>query len=547
MFLPDRFIRGECPRCGSADQYGDSCEVCGATYLPTEMKNPVSVLSGVAPVERESEHFFFKLADFDAMLRTWIRGGHLQSGVVNKLDEWFEAGLQDWDISRDSPYFGFEIPDAPGKYFYVWLDAPVGYFASLKNLSARSDVDFETYTARDSTAEMYHFIGKDIVYFHSLFWPAMLAGSGFRTPTAIYAHGFLTVDGQKMSKSRGTFITARTYLQHLDPEYLRYYFAAKLGPGLDDIDLNLDDFIQRVNADVVGKLVNIASRSAGFISKRFHGWLGPAMTDQALFDEFAGSGDDIAAAYEGREYGRAIRLVMGLADRANQYVDDRKPWLVAKEESRNAELQTICTTALNLFKVLMVYLKPVLPRVAADVETLFAIEPMQWAEHGAPLLDHRMNRFKPLIRRIESAQVDAMIEASKETLATQKSDSEAGAPREPQSEEEPLEPRIRIEDFAKVDLRIAVIKSAAPVAGADKLLELELDLGGQERRVFAGIKQAYQPADLIGRHVVVVANLEPRKMRFGVSEGMILAAGPGGADIWVLSPDVGARPGMRVK
>jgi len=547
MFLPDRFIKGECPRCGAQDQYGDSCEVCGATYTPTELKNPVSAISGATPVERESEHYFFKLGDFTDMLKNWTQGGHLQEQVANKLDEWFEAGLQEWDISRDAPYFGFEIPDAPGKYFYVWLDAPIGYMASFKHLcEQRPGLDFDTFWGKDSDAELYHFIGKDIIYFHALFWPAMLAGAGFRTPSAIYSHGFLTVNGQKMSKSRGTFITARTYLEHLNPEYLRYYFAAKLSGRIDDLDLNLEDFRHRVNADLVGKVVNIASRCAGFINKRFGGQLSDTCAEPELFNDFVEAGAAIAEHYEGREFGRAVRDIMALADRANQYIDERKPWQAIKEPGREAEVQAVCSVGLNLFRVLMAYLKPVLPATAERAEAFLNAGPLTWDNFTTPLTGHTINAFKPLMTRIEPDSLDALLEASKENLNAMANDSAANPPTGPLAED-PIAAEIGYEDFAKVDLRIARIAKAEPVEGADKLLRLTLDLGGETRNVFAGIKSAYDPADLEGRLTVMVANLAPRKMRFGVSEGMVLAAGPGGKDLWILQPDAGAEPGQRVK
>ncbi|HKK14006.1 MAG TPA: methionine--tRNA ligase [Gammaproteobacteria bacterium] len=542
MFLPDRFIRGECPRCGAPDQYGDSCEVCGATYTPTELKNPVSALSGVHPVERESEHYFFKLADFESLLRTWIEHSELQSGIANKLNEWFETGLQDWDISRDAPYFGFEIPDAPGKYFYVWLDAPIGYIASFKNLAAgRPELDFDAYWGPHSEVELYHFIGKDIAYFHTLFWPAMLAGADLRTPTAVFCHGFLTVDGQKMSKSRGTFITARTYLEHLNPEYLRYYFAAKLGDGIEDLDLSLEDFRLRVNADLVGKVVNIASRCAGFINKRFDNRLSAELMDPALFAEFTAAAEPIAGLYESRQFGRAMTEIMQLADRANQFIDTAKPWVAVKEPGREPEVQSVCTLGLNLFRVLMTYLKPVLPRVAAQAEAFLRVEPLTWINVDRALLDHTVARFEPLMTRIEQASVDAVLDASREQLQEQPM-----APAGPLARD-PIAEQIEYGDFARLDLRVARIARAEHVEGADKLLRLTLDLGGETRTVFAGIKAAYRPEDLVDRLTVMVANLAPRKMRFGVSEGMVLAAGPGGRDLWLLAPDTGARPGMRIK
>ncbi len=543
MFLPDRFIRGECPKCGAKDQYGDSCEVCGATYSPTDLKNPVSAVSGATPIEKESEHYFFKLGDFNDMLHEWTRGGHLQAEVTNKLDEWFEAGLQEWDISRDAPYFGFEIPNAPDKYFYVWLDAPMGYLASFKHLCEKSHIDFEAWTKSGSNTEMIHFIGKDIIYFHALFWPAILQGSGYRTPTSIYAHGFLTVDGQKMSKSRGTFITARTYLEHLNPEYLRYYFAAKLGSGVDDIDLNLDDFLLRVNSDLVGKVVNIASRCAGFIKKRFNGALADAIHNQELFDTLTNANSIIADAYEQREYAKAMREIMLLADKANQYIDEQQPWVIAKQEATDSELQAICTMGINCFRLLIIYLKPVLPIMAEKAEAFLNIDALQWQDAKAPLLNHTINPFKPLMTRVEQEHIDAMVEASKDDLSSTETASELTG----HLKDNPIADEITIDDFMKVDLRVAKIVKAEHVEGADKLLQLTLDLGGQTRNVFAGIKSAYNPEDLEGKLTVMVANLAPRKMRFGLSEGMVLAAGAGGKDVFVLSPDDGAEPGMRVK
>ncbi|MEE8216239.1 MAG: methionine--tRNA ligase [Acidiferrobacterales bacterium] len=542
MFLPDRFIKGECPRCGAAEQYGDNCEVCGATYSPIDLKNPISAISGAKPVSRESEHYFFKLQDFEPMLRAWTRGGHLQPEVINKLDEWFTEGLREWDISRDAPYFGFEIPDAPGKYFYVWMDAPIGYMASFKNLCTRTGLEFDAYWGRDSETEVYHFIGKDILYFHALFWPAMLAGANFRTPTAIFAHGFLTVNGQKMSKSRGTFITARTYLSHLEPEYLRYYFAAKLNGRVEDLDLNLDDFMARVNADLVGKLVNIASRCAGFINKRFAGKLAKALPDAVLFQQFADAGDMIAGFYEAREYSRAVREIMALADRANQYINDRQPWVIAKQPGRDAELQGICTLGLNLFRVLVGYLKPVLPLTAAKAEAFLNSDPLTWESCRTPVTGTAINPFTHLLTRVERPTIDAMLSATTEELESMNTRTPAGP-----LATDPIAKEISYEDFAKVDLRIARITKAQFVEGADKLLQLTLDLGGETRNVFAGIKQAYNPEDLEGRLTVMVANLAPRKMRFGISEGMVLAAGSGDTDLWLLAPDDGAQPGLRIK
>ena len=548
MFLPDRFIKGECPKCGAKDQYGDSCEVCGATYLPTELKNAVSAISGAAPVARESEHFFFKLGDFQDTLRQYLFPDitdtrHVQPEVANKLDEWFAAGLQDWDISRDAPYFGFEIPDAPGKYFYVWLDAPIGYMASFKKLCARSDLAFDDFWGKDSKTELYHFIGKDILYFHALFWPAMLAGAGFRLPTAINAHGFLTVNGQKMSKSRGTFINARTWLNHLPAEYLRYYFAAKLGPRLEDIDLNLDDFTARINSNLVGKFVNIAARSANFIEKQFSGKLAATCHRPELVNTLQSKSEVIAGHYEHREYAEAIREIMQLADEANAYVDEMKPWVLAKDKQQQDLLHQVCTTNLNLFRVLAIYLKPVLPALAAEAERFLNSSAWAWRDAGLLLLDHTISNYHHLAARVDPKQVSALLEEAKASLAmTDTTESTTTGTIEA------IKPEIAIDDFGKLDLRIAKIVSASLVEGADKLLQLTVDLGeGKTRNVFAGIRSAYDPKTLEGRLTVVVANLAPRKMKFGLSEGMVLAAGPGGKDLFILSPDSGAQPGMRVK
>ncbi len=533
MFLPDRFVRGTCPRCKSDDQYGDACEVCGNTYTPRDLIEPVSALSGTPPVWRNSEHYFFRLSAFEDKLRAWMKDAELHQNITSKLEEWFEAGLQDWDVSRDAPYFGFEIPDAENKYFYVWLDAPVGYLASFLNFCREhGHPDFDDYWRKDGDTERYHFIGKDIVYFHTLFWPAVLAGAGMRLPDSVYAHGFLTIDGKKMSKARGTFINARTYRNHLNPSCLRYYYAAKLGPSMEDIDLNLEDFVARVNSDLVGKLVNIASRCAGFISKRFDGTLAPTLDDPELFTEFAAQSETIAAYYENREYSKAMRQIMMLADAANRYIENKKPWLMIKHADQEADVQSVCTLGLNLFRTLMVYLSPVIPTLADQARELFGEPGWTWADAGEPLLGGRVDRYKPLLTRVESAQVQKMLEESKPAAATQEVDSSE---------------TISIEDFMKVDLRVARIESAERVSGADKLLRITIDLGGNQRQVFAGIKSAYDPEALVGRLVVAVANLAPRKMRFGVSEGMLLAAGPGGSDIFLLSVDDGAQPGMRVK
>ena len=540
MFLSDRFIKGECPKCGAADQYGDSCEACGATYSPTDLKNAVSVLSGEKPITKDSVHYFFNLANFSDMLQDWTTAGHLQPEVSNKLKEWLEQGLKEWDISRDAPYFGFEIPDAPGKYFYVWLDAPIGYMASFKNLCDKQGLDFDAFWAKDSNAELYHFIGKDIIYFHALFWPAMLKGANFRTPSAIFAHGFLTVNGEKMSKSRGTFIKARTYLEHLNPEYLRYYFAAKLSAGVDDIDLNFDDFSQRVNADLVGKVVNIASRCSSFIHKRFEGQLSDVCSEPELFQQFVDANQTIAEFYESREFGKAMREIMALADKANQYIDEKKPWLMAKVEGQERELQQVCSMGINLFRLLMAYLKPVTPLLATEAEKFLAIESQLWPVIATPLIKHAINPFEALMTRVEADKIQAIVDASKENL-------QATAPTVKAKQFEPIAPTIEFDDFAKIDLRIAKIIKAEHVEGAEKLLQLTVDIGDETRNILAGIKSAYAPEALEGKLTLVIANLAPRKMRFGLSEGMVLAAGPGGKDIWVLSPDEGATAGMRVK
>ena len=535
LFLPDRFVKGTCPRCKTEDQYGDACENCGATYTPNQLIDPVSVLSGTAPLWRESEHYFFRLSAFEEKLRAWIKGARLHQNITSKLEEWFEAGLQDWDISRDAPYFGFRIPGTEDKYFYVWLDAPVGYLASFLDYCNRHEnLDFDEYWMPGHDTEAYHFIGKDIVYFHTLFWPAVLDGSGFRTPTSVFAHGFLTVDGKKMSKSRGTFIKARTYADNLDPSCLRYYYAAKLGPGMEDIDLNLDDFVARVNSDLVGKLVNIASRCAGFLSKQFAGQLADGIADPALFASFADASEAIAEHFERREYSKAIRTIMTLADTANRYIDEMKPWVMARDSAQAAEVQFVCTLGLNMFRTLMIYLAPVIPSLAEKARKLFNEETWTWPMAAKPLLGSEIRKFEPLLLRVETAQVDKMIEQSKETeVRTDDPATEADF--------------LTIEEFARVDLRIARIRKAEPVEGADKLLRLTLDLGEESRTVFAGIKAAYDTTELEGRLVVAVANLKPRKMRFGTSEGMVLAAGPGGGDIFLLSADSGAQPGMRVK
>jgi methionyl-tRNA synthetase len=550
IFLPDRFVKGECPKCNAKDQYGDNCEVCGATYTPADLINPFSSASGATPIQKENLHYFFKLNDFKEMLQQWISQENLQPEITNKLKEWFESGLNDWDISRDAPYFGFEIPDAPGKYFYVWLDAPVGYMASLQQYCDSSsnigDKTFDSYWNKDSEAEVYHFIGKDIAYFHMLFWPAMLHGANYRIPTAVFCHGFLTVDGAKMSKSRGTFIKARTYLDHLQPEYLRYYFAAKLGPGVNDLDLNLDDFQQRVNSDVVGKLVNIASRCSGFITKKFDNKLTANFNEECThaFDLAVEKNEQIKMYYEARKYSEAMRVIMAVADIANQIIDSHKPWERIKAEENRTEVHQVCSFGLNMYRLLIGFLKPVLPELASKSEAFLNTE-FTWDNlyNGKPLGDgHEINKFKPLITRIEKELVDKMIEDSKVDNTQQDNSSRAS---------DPISDEITFDDFAKLDFRVAKIVKAEHVEGADKLLQLTLDLGeptgGVQKNVFAGIKTAYSPEELEGRLTVVVANLAPRKMKFGLSEGMVLAAGPGGKDIFLLQPDDGSKPGMRVK
>ena len=549
MFLADRFIKGTCPKCSADDQYGDNCEKCGATYEPTELKDPRSAISGATPVLKDSKHFFFRLQDFSDMLKAWTRSGTLQDAVANKIAEWLDSGLHEWDISRDAPYFGFEIPGEPGKYFYVWLDAPIGYMASFKNLcERRPDLSFDAFWAADSEAELYHFIGKDIINFHTLFWPAMLEGAGFRKPTAVNVHGYLTVNGQKMSKSRGTFIKARTYLDHLSPEYLRYYYAAKLSRGVEDMDLSLDDFVQKVNSDLVGKVVNIASRCAGFIHKGNGGMMVAANPAPELTDAFIAAAPSIAEAYEKRDFSRAMREIMGLADKANAYIADKAPWALNKVDGKQDEVQAICSLAINLFRQLVIFLKPVLPKLAADAEAFLNVPELTWNSHKNLLTDHQLNAFKPLLTRIEPTKIDAMIDASREDLEAAASESTSAPAGNGELTKEPIAPEIDFNAFAAVDLRVALIEKAEFVEGADKLLRLTLDIGDAKRNVFSGIKSAYpDPSTLEGKLTLYVANLAARKMKFGVSEGMVLAAGPGGDEIYLLSPDDGAKPGQRVK
>jgi methionyl-tRNA synthetase len=543
LFLADRFIKGTCPKCHAEDQYGDNCEVCGATYTPAELIDPKSAISGATPIQKDSLHMFFKLPDFQALLEEWTRSGSLQPEIANKLAEWLEAGLQEWDISRDAPYFGFQIPGTENKYFYVWLDAPIGYMASFKNLCQKTDnLDFDHYFNKDSSTELYHFIGKDIINFHGLFWPAMLYCADFRTPTAVYAHGFLTVNGKKMSKSRGTFIKAGTYLRHLQPEYLRYYFAAKLNNRVEDLDLNLADFVQRVNADLVGKVVNIASRSAGFITKKHDGILSDTVTEPELIAQFVDAKTQIGDFYESREFGKAIKAIMALADIANQYIADQEPWALAKQEGTEQQVQDICSTGLNLFRMLMIYLQPIVPDMTAAAGD-FLNAPMTWQDLDTPLVGHQINKFKPLMTRIEAATIEAMLEDSKQELAKEEALKQAKPAAS--ATFEPIAEEIQFPDFAKVDLRVVKITHAEAVEGADKLLRLQLDIGGESRQVLSGIKSAYAPEDLVGKLTIWVANLAPRKMKFGISEGMILAAADD-KGIYLLEPDSGATPGLRV-
>ncbi len=546
MFLPDRFVKGECPKCGSADQYGDNCDKCSATYNPTDLKNPKSAVSGATPILKDSEHFFVKLQDFEVVLKSWLKMGVSQQ-IENKLNEWLDVGLQEWDISRDAPYFGYSIPGHPDKFFYVWLDAPIGYLASFKNLCDRTpSLEFDDFWKKQSDAEVYHFIGKDIINFHCLFWPACLYATDYRMPTSVYAHGFLTVNGTKMSKSKGTFIKASTYLEHLDPEYLRYYFAAKLSNKIDDFDLNLQDFIQRVNTDLVNKYVNIASRCAKLIKKSGN-QLHAEIDKPALLKEFQQAADKIAINYENREYAKASKLIMALADKANAYIDEQAPWKLAKDESTADQALKVCSMGIHLFHILSIYLKPVLPQLAKQVEKFLKVDTLTWQDIKQPLLSHQLNDFKALMKRVDPSQVEKMQAHSIE--APSFGDKQEALNKK--VSETPLvdavKDEIQFADFDKLDLRICKILEAKEVEGADKLLQLTLDVGDATKQVFAGIKSAYRPEDLVGKMTLMVVNLAPRKMRFGVSEGMVLAAGPGGKDIWLLSPDQGATPGMRVK
>ena len=539
LFLADRYVKGTCPKCKTPDQYGDNCEVCGATYAASDLIDPISVLSGATPIEKQSTHYFFKLPEFSQFLETWLSSGTVQNEVANKLREWLDSGLQEWDISRDAPYFGFEIPDAPGKYFYVWLDAPIGYMASFKKLCEKNSLDFDQFWQPDSATELYHFIGKDIVNFHALFWPAMLTGANFRTPTRVCVHGFVTVNGKKMSKSRGTFINARCYLDHLNPEYLRYYYASKLSDSVEDIDLNLEDFVHKVNSDLVGKVVNIASRCAKFIDRGNSGVLSKNIENPALWEQVSGAAEKIAHCYENREYSKAIREIMAQADAANEYIAAKEPWKLNKDADNHQQVQDICSLGINLFRVILAYLKPVLPATAAAGEN-FLNDALTWESTSKPLTNHKINSFKPLLTRVEQARVDAMLDASKQEVEIAQSASGTGS-----LIDEPIADEINFDDFIKVDLRVAKILKAETVEGADKLLALTLDLGGETRQVFSGIKSSYTPEDLEGKLTVLVANLAPRKMRFGVSEGMVLAAADGNG-IYLLSADSGAIPGLRI-
>ena len=540
LFLADRFVVGSCPNCKTPDQYGDNCENCGATYNANELIDPKSIFSSATPELRESDHYFFDLGRYTDFLKGWTRSDAVQPEIANKLAEWLDDGLRAWDISRDAPYFGFTIPGTTGKYFYVWMDAPIGYMASFQNLCDRdNDLNFDDFWARDSSAEVHHFIGKDIVNFHALFWPAVLDGANFRTPTKVHTHGFLTVDGTKMSKSRGTFILAKTYLEHLSPEYLRYYYAAKLNGSADDLDLNLEDFVARVNSDLVGKVINIASRTAGFLVKQFDGVLADIVHDAALMAQFHAQAEPIAALFEAGDTAKAMREVTALADAANQYIAKHEPWNMAKNLEQRDAVQLVCSQGINMFRCLAIFLKPVLPEMAEKAEAFLNVQPLIWADAEAPLLGHTISKFKPMLQRIETARIEKMVEASKQPES-------AAAPGKPSAPHD-APGEISIDDFMKVQLKVARIIEATPVEGADKLLQLTLDVGDHQRQVFSGIKAAYHAEDLVGRLTVVVANLATRKMRFGVSEGMVLAAGPGGSDIFLLSPDSGAEPGMNVK
>lgn len=547
QFLPDRFIQGHCPRCQAADQYGDHCEQCGATYDAAELLQPRSTLTGAVPVLRQSEHYFFDLPRFSEWLPIWTRSGTLPDAVVNKLQEWFRSNLKPWDITRDAPYFGFAIPNAPDKYFYVWLDAPIGYMATCQHYCQQQPtLSFEQFWNPESTTELYHFIGKDIVYFHSLFWPAVLKSAGFRLPTKIFVHGFVTVNGTKMSKSRGTFIEARTYLQHCDADYLRYYYAAKSTASIDDLDLYLEDFRQRVNSDLVNKIVNLAARCASFLQKQFENQLAATLIDPLLYQAFVDAEPLIAEAYNSRDCAKAIRQIQQLADRANAFIDQQAPWQLAKQPEQREQLHAVCSLGIHCFRLLMIYLKPVVPALVQRAE-LFLNEELTWSGIQQPLLNHQLNPFTPLLRRLEPTQIKALLESSSMESATDHCPGSPPAPTSSSTTAKAPQAPIDLDDFTRVDLRVARILQAEAVPGADKLLKLQLDLGGETRQVFAGIKSAYSPELLVGRLTIMVANLAPRKMRFGLSEGMVLAAGAGGSEIFLLQPDSGAQPGMRVQ
>ncbi|MDA7736909.1 methionine--tRNA ligase [Porticoccus sp.] len=550
LFLSDRYIKGICPKCKASNQYGDNCEVCGATYASLDLINPISIITGVPPIAKKSTHYFFKLPIFSAFLKEWTKAGHLQIEISNKLNEWLDSGLNEWDISRDAPYFGFQIPGTTGKYFYVWLDAPIGYMASFKNLCYQSHLKFEEFWEKNSKTELYHFIGKDIINFHALFWPAMLDSSGFRTPTKIFVHGFLTVDGKKMSKSRGTFITAKSYLKNLNPEYLRYYYASKISSGIDDLDLNLEDFTQRVNSDLIGKIVNIASRCSNFITKGNDGLLSTNIEDRALWSKVVAESEPIASYYEKREYGKAIRLIMAQADIINEYIAKKEPWLLAKDPNNEQLVLDICSLAINIFRVLMVYLKPILPEMATATES-FLNEKIDWSSLSSPLLGHKINKFKPLMQRVDQSQIKSMIENNNQAITTHDNKKKKVSKNmdskttEEVSTLEPIIDEIQFDDFMNIDLRVGLITKAEYVDGADKLLSLVIDIGIETRQILSGIRSFHEPQNLVGKMTVIVANLAPRKMRFGVSEGMVIAAGDDDG-IYLISPDSGAKPGQRI-
>jgi len=555
IFLADRFVIGTCPKCKAEDQYGDACEVCSATYEPNELINPRSAHSGATPIEKESEHYFFDLPQFQDMLQTWTRSGTLQDSVANKLAEWLDSGLQAWDISRDAPYFGFEIPEAPGKFFYVWLDAPIGYMASFQNLCDKTEgLEFDQYWAKDSKAELYHFIGKDIINFHALFWPAVLESAGFKKPDGVFAHGYVTVNGQKMSKSRGTFIMAKTYLKFLNPEYLRYYYAAKLGSGVEDIDLNLEDFAQRVNTDLVNKVVNIASRCAGFV-KKAGGQLSDNIAEPEMLADFVKAGESISALFEKREFSKAVRETIALADRANEYIQAKAPWAMSKEEGKDQEVLDVCSMGIHLFRLIAIYLGPILPELNTKVAAFLNVDSLNFFDRATTLTNHSINKFKPLLTRIEMTQIEALVEASKEDTIRESGkkpeEPDTEAPKESKKKAKQTKPEqsdkpIEFNDFAKVDLRVAKVIKADHVEGADKLLQLQLDVGnGETRQVFSGLKSHYQPEELVGKNLVLVYNLAPRKMRFGMSEGMVLAAGEG-KDLWIMEGATEIPPGTKI-